>query len=156
MAEAPDWSDWRQLLETGKQFTAMTRSEAQQRAQELVREGQLAQERMQSFVDDLVRTSRTRADELVEIVRKEIQRQLEALGVTPRGKRARKSGKKATKKKATKKKATKKKATKKKATKKKATKKKATKKRSAKTATAGTKKAATRKKAAARKSSGSR
>ncbi len=141
MAEAPDWSDWRQLLETGKQFTAMTRSEAQQRAQELVREGQLAQERMQSFVDDLVRTSRTRADELVEIVRKEIQRQLEALGVTPRGKRARKSGKKATKKKATKKKATKKKATKKK---------------SAKTATAGTKKAATRKKAAARKSSGSR
>ncbi|MGH9048141.1 MAG: hypothetical protein ACRDY4_00245 [Acidimicrobiia bacterium] len=127
MAEAPDWSDWRQLLETGKQFTAMTRSEAQQRAQELVREGQLAQERMQSFVDDLVRTSRTRADELVEIVRKEIQRQLEALGVTPRGKRA-----------------------------KKATKKKATKKKSAKTATAGTKKAATRKKAAARKSSGSR
>jgi len=136
MAEAPDWSDWRQLLETGKEFTAMTRAEAQQRAQELVREGQLAQERMQSFVDDLVRSSRKRADELVEVVRKEIQRQLEVLGVATKGTR---SKKKAAKKKSAKKKSAKKKSVAKK-----------------KTAKAGTRKAAATKKAAARKSSGSR
>jgi polyhydroxyalkanoate synthesis regulator phasin len=117
MAEKPEWSDWRQLLETGMQFTAMTRAEAQRRAQELVREGQLAQEKMQSFVDDLVHTSRKRADDLVEVVRKEVQHQLEALGIV-RGKPAENSAKKQTSKKQAKK-ATKKKATKKKAAKKK-------------------------------------
>ncbi|MGH8982289.1 MAG: hypothetical protein ACRDY6_00220 [Acidimicrobiia bacterium] len=143
MAEAPDWSDWRHLLETGMQFTAMTRAEAQRRAQELVREGQLAQERMQSFVDDLVRTSRKRADELVEVVRKEIQRQLDVLGVPTRDTRA-------TKKRAKKKTGKKKTAAKKQATGKKKT---GAKK---KTAKAGTRKAAATKKAGGRKSSGSR
>ena len=147
MAEAPDWSDWRQILETGKEFTAMTRAEAQQRAQELVREGQLAQERMQVFVDDLVRSSRKRADELVEVVRKEIQRQLEALGIAPRGGRANGRGKKKAKTK------TAKKASDKKSTKKKSKAKSPAKK---KTAKAGTKKAASKKKAGARKPSGTR
>jgi polyhydroxyalkanoate synthesis regulator phasin len=81
MPQAPDWTDWRQALDTGMQFTALTRAEAQRRAQKLVREGQLAQERVQTFVDDLVRTSRDRADALVEVVRREIQRQVEALGI---------------------------------------------------------------------------
>jgi polyhydroxyalkanoate synthesis regulator phasin len=81
MPHAPDWTDWRQALDAGMQFTALTRAEAQRRAQQLVREGQLAQERVQSFVDDLVRTSRDRADALVEVVRREIQRQVEALGI---------------------------------------------------------------------------
>jgi len=81
MPQGPDWTDWRELLDAGVQFTALTRAEAQRRAQELVREGQLAQERVQTFVDDLVRASRTRADALVDVVRREIQRQVEALGV---------------------------------------------------------------------------
>ena len=152
MAEAPDWTDWRQILETGKEFTAMTRAEAQQRAQELVREGQLAQERMQAFVDDLVRSSRKRADELVEIVRKEIQRQLDALGIAPRGGRAKKKAKK--KKTTTTKKKTAKKKTAPKSKKKAAKKTKSPAKK--KTAKAGTKKAAAQKKAGARKPSGTR
>jgi polyhydroxyalkanoate synthesis regulator phasin len=81
MAQGPDWMDWQRFLEVGQEFTAMTRTEARRRAKELVREGQLAQERVQTFVDELVRTSRQRADELVEVVRKEIQRQMEALGI---------------------------------------------------------------------------
>lgn len=81
MAQGPDWMDWQRFLEVGQEFTAMTRAEARRRAKELVREGQLAQERMQGFVDELVRTSRQRADDLVEVVRKEIQRQMEALGI---------------------------------------------------------------------------
>ena len=130
----------------------MTRAEAQQRAQELVREGQLAQERMQVFVDDLVRSSRKRADELVEVVRKEIQRQLEALGIAPRGGRANGRGKKKAKTKTAKTK-TAKTAGDKKSTKKKSKAKSPAKK---KTAKAGTKKAASKKKAGARKPSGTR
>jgi len=81
MAESRELPDWHELLEAGMEFTALTRSEAQRRAKRLVREGQLAQERMQSFVDTLVRTSRTRADDLVDVVRKEIAQQVKVLGV---------------------------------------------------------------------------
>jgi len=81
MPQTRDFPDWRQFLEAGMQFTAVTRTEAQRRARQLVREGQLAQGRMQAFIDELVRTSRQRADDLVEIVRTEIQRQVEALGI---------------------------------------------------------------------------
>lgn len=72
---------WQQLLEAGMEFTEMTRAEAQKRAQKLVREGQLAQERAQAFVDAAVDSSRRRADGVADTVRKEIQRQMEALGL---------------------------------------------------------------------------
>ena len=78
----PQSPDWKQFLEAGMQFTAMTRAQAQRRARELVREGQLAQERMQSFVEELLETSRKRADEFVEIVRHEVNRQLRAVGIS--------------------------------------------------------------------------
>ncbi len=77
----PQADMWQQLLEAGMEFTEMTRAEAQRRAQKLVREGQLAQERAQAFVDAVVDSSRRRADELADTVRKEIQRQMEALGL---------------------------------------------------------------------------
>jgi polyhydroxyalkanoate synthesis regulator phasin len=137
MAQSPDW---KQFLEAGMQFTAMTRSQAQRRARELVREGQLAQERMQSFVEELLETSRKRADEFVEIVRHEVERQLKTLGITPRGARKAASTKTATKSAKKKAPAKKKTATKKKAatkaTTKKATKKSAKKKAPAKKAAA--------------------
>ncbi len=134
MAQSPDW---KQYLEAGMQFTAMTRSQAQRRARELVREGQLAQERMQAFVEDLLDTSRKRADELVEIVRREVARQLKALGISPDASR-RSAPKKATKKAGTKKKAP----AKKKATAKKAAGTKGTSKKKSATKKSGTKKAA--------------
>jgi polyhydroxyalkanoate synthesis regulator phasin len=81
MAQSPDWQ---QFLEAGMHFTAMTRAEAQRRARELVREGQLAQERVQAFVEELLETSRQRADEFVDAVRHEVERQLKLLGVTTR------------------------------------------------------------------------
>jgi polyhydroxyalkanoate synthesis regulator phasin len=81
MAQSPDWQ---QFLEAGMHFTAMTRAEAQRRARELVREGQLAQERVQTFVEELLDTSRKRADEFVEAVRHEVERQLKLLGVASR------------------------------------------------------------------------
>ena len=107
MAQSPDWQ---QFLEAGMHFTAMTRSEAQRRARELVREGQLAQERVQAFVEELLDTSRKRADEFVDAVRHEVERQLKLLGVASRlpgrrpagpvkaAKKAKKSAKKPAKK----------------------------------------------------------
>lgn len=59
----------------------MTRAEARRRAQQLVDEGRLAQDRAQTFVDDMVESSRRRADELLDVVRTEFQRQVKALGI---------------------------------------------------------------------------
>ena len=96
MAQSPDWQ---QFLEAGMHFTAMTRAEAQRRARELVREGQLAQERVQTFVEELLETSRKRADEFATAVRSEVERQLRTLGITARlpGRRPAPAAKKAKK-----------------------------------------------------------
>lgn len=77
----PQLDIWQQLLEAGMEFTQMTRAEAQRRAQKLVKEGQLAQERAQAFVDAVVDSSKRRADGLAETVRQEIQRQMKSLGL---------------------------------------------------------------------------
>lgn len=78
MPQPPDLSRY---LDAGAQFVAMTRTEARRRARELVAAGQLAQGQVQGFVDDLVEESRRRTDELTDVVRKEIQRQMTGLGL---------------------------------------------------------------------------
>jgi polyhydroxyalkanoate synthesis regulator phasin len=78
MPQTPDLSKY---LDAGAQFVALTRAEARRRARELVEAGQLAQGQVQSFVDDLVEESRRRADEMTDVVRKEIQRQVKTLGI---------------------------------------------------------------------------
>lgn len=78
MPQTPDLSKY---LDAGAQFVAMTRAEARRRARELVEAGQLAQGQVQAFVDDLVEESRRRADEMTDVVRKEIQRQVKTLGI---------------------------------------------------------------------------
>jgi len=81
MAASPDW---KQFLDAGMNFTAVRRKEAQRLAKDLVSQGQLAQERVQSFVDDLVESSRARTDQLVEMIRAEVQRQIKALNLVTR------------------------------------------------------------------------
>src|SRR5690242_7531290 len=78
MAQGPDW---KQLIETGMQFTEMRRSQAKRVAQELLAQGQIARDQVSSTVDELVEMSRRRTDELRNIVRHEVQRQLGALGL---------------------------------------------------------------------------
>ena len=78
MPQSPDWNKY---LDAGAEFVALTRTQARKRAKELVGTGQLAQEQVQGFVDDLVDESRKRTDVLLEIVRKEIQRQVKTLGI---------------------------------------------------------------------------
>lgn len=92
MAQSPDWN---QLLEAGRQFGAMTRQEAERRVHELVRRGELAQERFQTAVDELLERSREAADDLIvrgrqsaedvrELVRTELLRQVKSLGLVTR------------------------------------------------------------------------
>ncbi len=78
MAQRPDLSRY---LDAGTQFVALTRAQARARAAELVGQGQLAQEQVQGFVDDLVEESRRRTDEMLDVVRREIQRQVKTLGI---------------------------------------------------------------------------
>ena len=77
----PQPPDWNKYLDAGAEFVAMTRTQARKRAKELVSQGQLAQEQVQGFVDDLVDESRKRTDVLLDVVRKEIQRQVKTLGI---------------------------------------------------------------------------
>jgi polyhydroxyalkanoate synthesis regulator phasin len=130
MPQSPDWNKY---LDAGAEFVAMTRAQARARAKELVGQGQLAQEQVQGFVDELVEESRRRTDAMLEVVRKEIQRQVKTLGIatkddlarletklnkqtkSPKASKASKASQPSTKKKAAKKdagKATKKKAAK--------------------------------------------
>jgi len=78
MAQRPDLSRY---LDAGAEFVALTRTQARARAKELVGQGQLAQEQVQGFVDDLVEESRRRTEEMLEVVRREIKRQMKTLGL---------------------------------------------------------------------------
>jgi polyhydroxyalkanoate synthesis regulator phasin len=78
MPQSPDLTKY---IDAGAEFVAMTRAQARKRAKELVSTGQLAQEGVQAFVDDLVDESRKRTDVLLDVVRKEIQRQVKTLGI---------------------------------------------------------------------------
>jgi polyhydroxyalkanoate synthesis regulator phasin len=78
MPQSPDWNKY---LDAGAEFVAMTRAQARKRAKELVSQGQLAQEQVQGFVDDLVEESRRRTDLALDVLRKEIQKQVKTLGI---------------------------------------------------------------------------
>ena len=80
----PQTPDWKQFLDAGVQFVTVRRAEARRRARALVATGQLAQEQVQAFVDALVDESRRRTDELLDLVRKEIRRQVGQLGLVTR------------------------------------------------------------------------
>ena len=63
------------------QVGEMTRAQAQRVARQLVKEGQLAEERARAYVDELIDRSRQRADELRTLVRREVEAQLAGLGL---------------------------------------------------------------------------
>lgn len=110
----PQGPDWKRFLEAGMQFTEMRRSQAQQLARDLAEQGQLARDQVAGAVDEIVAMSRRRSEELGDVVRKEVQRQLGALGLATKAdlaklerkinataKTAKKANKAATAKKAT-------------------------------------------------------
>ena len=78
----PQTPDLTKYLDAGAEFVALVpQAGARTRAQELVQQGQLAQNQVQGFVDGLVEGSRRRTDLLMDGVRQEIQRQVQAVGI---------------------------------------------------------------------------
>ena len=77
----PQTPDWAKYLNAGVEFVAITRTQARDRAKELVAQGHLAQEQVQGFVDDLVDESRRRTETMMDLVRQEIGRQVKTLGI---------------------------------------------------------------------------
>ena len=77
----PQTPDWKRYLEAGMQFTELRRSQARAVATELVGQGQLARDQAASAVDEIVAMSRRRSEELQSIIRREVERQLHALGI---------------------------------------------------------------------------
>ncbi len=78
MPQTPNLS---RFFDAGVEFVSLTRNQARERAADLVAQGQLAQNQVQGFVDDLMDESRRRTDVVVELVRHEIQRQVKVLGI---------------------------------------------------------------------------
>ena len=72
---------WRRYLDTGAAFVSLTRSRAETIVKDLVKTGELQQERAQKAVDELLDRSRKNSDEVAKIVRRELQNQLAALGI---------------------------------------------------------------------------
>src|SRR4029077_21000798 len=73
--------DWKQILETGMQFTEMRRSQAKSLAADLVAQGHLARDQMAATVDEFVELSRRRTEALRKMVQTEVQRQLATVGI---------------------------------------------------------------------------
>ena len=89
MPQMPQAPDWQRVLEAGMQFTEMRRTQARAVANDLVAQGHLARDQVSSAVDDILDISRRRTEDLRKIVRKEVQRQLSALGVATKADLAR-------------------------------------------------------------------
>lgn len=76
--------DWKQVLETGQEYTEMTRSRAREIANRLVEQGQLAQSQVSNAVEELMAQSRRRTAHLRALIDERIQAQFRMLGVATR------------------------------------------------------------------------
>jgi polyhydroxyalkanoate synthesis regulator phasin len=72
---------WRAYLELAFGLTEASRKKAREVARELLGRGEATAAQVQSFVDDLLSTSRTNRDGLVRLVRYEVDRAFGAVGV---------------------------------------------------------------------------
>lgn len=81
MAQTPDL---KRLIEAGQEFTEMRRSQARRIVADLVKQGQIAREQASGAVEELLDASRRRSEDLRDLIRSEVQRQLRALGVATR------------------------------------------------------------------------
>ena len=78
MAQRPDLT---RFIDAGAGFVALTRGQAQASARDLVAQGLLAQNQVQSFVDGILEESRRRRDSALSTVRTEVSRQVKLLGL---------------------------------------------------------------------------
>jgi len=72
---------WKRYLDVGVTFSETTRKRAEEFVRDLVKAGEVQQERAQKAVDELVDRSRKNTEELVTLVRNEIKSQVSTLGI---------------------------------------------------------------------------
>ncbi|TML93780.1 MAG: hypothetical protein E6G06_00860 [Actinobacteria bacterium] len=72
---------WKRYLDVGVTFSETTRKRAEEFVRDLVKAGEVQQERAQKAVDELVDRSRRNTEELVTLVRNEIKSQVSTLGI---------------------------------------------------------------------------
>ena len=71
----------KRYLDAGVAFTKMSRSRAEGIINDLVKAGEIQREQAQQRVDDLMERSRRNTETLVDLVRRELQGQLSAMGL---------------------------------------------------------------------------
>ena len=71
----------KRYLDAGMAFTQMTRSRAEAIVKDLVKAGEVQREQTQERVDDLVERSRKNTEQIMDMVRREISKQLSGLGL---------------------------------------------------------------------------
>jgi polyhydroxyalkanoate synthesis regulator phasin len=72
---------WQEYLDAGRNWTQMTREQAEAVVKDLVKRGELQQRRAKKAVEELLERSRKNAEDLTKLVRQEIQSQVSALGI---------------------------------------------------------------------------
>jgi polyhydroxyalkanoate synthesis regulator phasin len=72
---------WKRYLDTGAAYVQLTRDRAESIVKELVKAGEVRQERAAKAVEELMTRSRKNTDELQKVVRSAVQEQLGALGI---------------------------------------------------------------------------
>ena len=74
----------KRYLDAGAEFTSMTQAKAEALVKDLVHNGELQTEQVQDAVTELLERSRQSTERLVELIRKEVSAQADALGLASR------------------------------------------------------------------------
>ena len=74
-------NEWKRYLDVGITFSETTRKRAEEFVRDLVKAGEVRQERAQKVVDDLVDRSRKNTEDLLALVRAELKSQVSTLGI---------------------------------------------------------------------------
>jgi len=73
---------WKRYLDAGLELTALTRQRAEKVVRDLMKAGEVQRDEVQERVDELLERSRRTTDAVVDMVRDEVAKQLNALGIT--------------------------------------------------------------------------
>ena len=111
----PSAPNWKSILDFGSSIAEPRRKQARAFVAGLVDAGQVGREQANAAVEDVLAMGRKRTEELTTLIRREVERQLRALGITKSAPPAASASKKAPAKQAPAKKAVAKKAPAKKA-----------------------------------------
>ena len=79
---------WKRYLDAGMEVTNLTRKRAEKIVKDFVKEGTIRSEHAQDRVEELLDRSRKASEHLVEVVRTEVVRQMETLGLVQPTKKA--------------------------------------------------------------------